>query len=251
MAQNRPLLLALLGGLVLGVVGAASLREGEPGPEEVAIRAGTVEVTFGELDLLREGSRATRPVTERLMAGEDFGMPPDGLDAVRAIQAIMAPLRDDSAEELELVAQAASAAAARDRAAALGLDPSESDLAQQVDTILRMEARLLASDAPETALPRAFMEAGRAALGERYEREYLPLRTRDNLARQALVRGIDLAPSELGSYPIMMGWEAALEADLWVHPSLGVSSEQVRDHLERHVRLQQAMRVLQEAMLVD
>jgi len=254
MRQNTPIVAVLLAAFLLaaGVVGAASLREGEPGPEDVAIRVGSVEVTFAEFELRRAAQEATRPVSERLTAGEDFGMPPEFQAQMTMMRDLFAPFQIEADHEVGFIGSVVSAAAARDAAARQAGEPSEDAITARIEMLLQMDELIRTSDGAMLGYARALDEARLAALGEeRYLAEYVPLQARDALARERLTDHLELTAAEGGVMPIVMGMRAAQGADIWLHPSLGVSSEEIRDHLDRQVRFQEALLQWQEEFLAD
>src|SRR5690606_17557683 len=105
---------------------------------------------------------------------------------------------------------------------------------------------------PALGFPRALTESQIAALGEeRYHEEYLPLEARDALARDLLTDHLDVSAAEAGLLPLIMAMRVAEAADLWIHPSLGVSVEEVRAELDRQVRHQEALIALMEEWQSD
>jgi len=254
MRQNTPIVAVLLAGLVLatGVVGVASLREGAPGPEDVAIRVDGVEVTFAEFELRREVQEATRPITERLTAGEDFGMPPEFQAQMTMVRDLFAPFQVEADHELAFVGSVVSAAATRNAAARESGEPSEEAVSGRIAMILQADEVVRTSDEPVLGFARALDEAQVSALGEeRYLTEWVPLQARDGLARQHLIDHLDLTAAEAGVMPMIMGMRAAQDAEIWLHPSLGVSPEEVGGHLDQQVRFQEALLQWQEEFLAD
>lgn len=254
MRQNTPILAILLAGLVLaaGVAGVASLREGEPGPEDVAIRVGSVEVTFAELELRRIAQEATEPVHQRLHAGEDFGMPPEFQAQLTMMKDLFAPFQVEANHEVGFIGSVVSAAAARDAAARQAGEPSEDAVTARVEMLLQMDELIRTGDGATLGFARALGEARLAALGEeRYLTEYVPLQARDGLARDRLTEHLELTAAEGGVMPIVMGMRAAQDTDIWLHPSFAVSLEEIRDHLDQQVRFQEALLEWQEEFLAD
>ena len=240
------LVLGLLGSL--GILVIARSADREPRPDDVAIRVNGVEVTFAELELRRRAIDAGQSVTERFRAGEDFGMPPEVVKQQRLFADLFAPFEpradDQTAFVADVIANAAALATARER----GLDPTDAELESQTLTVALLRQQLLSSDIPETGLARATFEAQIDALGDEMD-AYLRLLARDGIARNALAHDLDLAPTELGVMPLILAMEAADDAQIEIHPSLGVDVADVRAFLEAQSRSMRALLTVQGAML--
>lgn len=237
--------------LAAGVVGVASLRPGT-GPDDVALRVDGVEVTFAEYELRTTATLANRPVVDRLLAGEDFGMPAESVEQMRMIHAVFEPLQADLHEAAGLVAAVVAPAAAYAAALAEGHPPSAEAIADRVEVVNRFEETILTAEDPQLGFPRATTEAQIAALGEeRYHEEYQPLMARDALARDLLTDQLDLSSAEAGILPVIMAIRAAEDAEIWIHPSLGVTVEEVRAELDQQARHHEALIALSEQLQAD
>jgi|GEM_PF-2919455 len=251
MRPNCPIVAVLLAAFVLaaGVVGAASLREGEPGPEDVAIRVDGVEVTFAELELRRDAGLAAASVMQRLVDGEDFGLPPESFEQMRLFRDLFAPLRQ-AEDPAAFVTNAVAAAAARADALQAGL--SEEAVAARLEITLQSHEVIMEPEAEALAFPREMREAQIAAVGEkRFVEDYLLLQARDGLAREILAEGMDLEPQEMGVVLMTLALRSADDADIWLHPSLDVSEEQVRESLRLQIAQQEAVARLSELLIED
>jgi hypothetical protein len=219
-----------LGVLAMGLAGATLIRSGGPGLDDTALRVGGVEVTFAELALRREANVATRPVWERLRAGEAFGVPADIVSEFLGEQGDRAPdVATPEEQELKLIGTLVASAAARDVAAREGQTPSTAAVAARVEALSQGYEAL--RDEPTAMFMVATIDAQRAALGEeRFLDEFLHLQAMDSLALEVLMAGVP-HPAEGGIAPLTASMLVALDADLWIHPSLSVGVAELRSFL--------------------
>lgn len=206
-------------------------------------------MTFAELELRREAGLAAAEVMQRLVEGEDFGLPPESFEQMRLFRDLFAPLRQVE-ERAAFVTNAVAAAAARADALRAGL--SEEAVAARLEIALRSHEVIMEPDAEALAFPREMRKTQIAAIGERrFVEDYLLLQARDSVAREILAEGMDLEPHEMGIVLMTLSLRSADDADIWLHPSLDVSVEEVRQSLRLQIAQQEAVARLSELLIED
>lgn len=252
MTQSRPLLAVLVIGVLaaVGVVVFAYMAGGEPGPDDVAIRVGGVEVTFGELEVRRAAGAASTSVIQRVMSGEDLGVPEEQLRQIRLVEDLFGPLRNLD-EDLAFVAYASSQAAAYAAALEDGVALGEGEIAEAMQVQQDIRDDIGTSTDPRAGFSRALFEAEQAELTPEQYEQWLYLGARDTETLRRLSDHRDLTSAEAGVLPMIAAMELAQEAEIELHPSLGVTVEEVRDYLDEQVRFQRALIDLQEQLDPD
>ncbi|MCA9851835.1 MAG: hypothetical protein KC461_14480, partial [Dehalococcoidia bacterium] len=172
-----------------------------------------VDVTFEQLRMWQDVKAAIDALEAQVVAGEvDVDLPPDVIRSLGAYQEIDRALRADVGPHLNAVAGAAVEAAAYAAAEREGVLPT----AEQVNA----EVELILSSYETSPAFSGFLERAQAeALGEAQYREWLPRHRAEVLARLNLSRLPAYGPEIVGP----LAYDLALNAEISVHPSLGVT----------------------------